>query len=138
VKETRIYAWCDACAKAGQRVEGKPVPVAVDGRNPRVIDMCEPHEKELVAPLRDLFETVGQPLDSGTTTSATNTNKSKVCDYPGCGRSFTPQGLATHRSRAHGIASTTSSAIGKRKRRDSDPNADRPNADDALPVEVAQ
>jgi len=68
VREVEIHAWCDACWDDGETRTPSVGPWTVgllagdDGQRPalKVLDLCEPHGKE-VADLLELAHLVGQP-----------------------------------------------------------------------------
>jgi len=58
-----IVAWCEVEFAQGEKVPGRAVVLALDNGKPMEIDLCEPHEKEYVEPLRLLLAESGQPVE---------------------------------------------------------------------------
>lgn len=60
-----VITWCDPhLAKKDERVPGKPRTIFVDGGKPKVVDMCDPCDKEILQPVRDLLAEFGRNSDA--------------------------------------------------------------------------
>lgn len=115
-KETIIRVLCDN-HEAGYEVFGREVVVAFGGGDrPRAIDLCEECEKELVSPLRDLLDELGQPVLGPLVVPKKPKKKPKkssnatkigvyVCPVPGCNN---PR---TGKPNAHGTRATLNSHV---------------------------
>lgn len=102
-----IVAWCDPCMNNDEHTPGQPVVISLDGKKPVELDLCELHDKELLASLRELIGEAGQPVDQslpGMPASPAATADEKR-DCPQCppGRSLTREGLRGHMRRLHGV-----------------------------------
>lgn len=71
-KEIRTFTWCDICLAKGDHVEGTEVTITLSGLKPRLLALCETDANDIIKPLRDILEDVGQII-STTTKSPTKT-----------------------------------------------------------------
>lgn len=60
---TEIVSWCDVCLLDDERVHAAPLRVALDGKAPRALDLCDEHRKTYVEPLRELLSEHGTAVD---------------------------------------------------------------------------
>jgi hypothetical protein len=66
-REVIVKTWCDPCLGEDAHSEGRELPALhlpeLPGPKPRVIALCERHEKEVYQPLLNLLLEYGQPVD---------------------------------------------------------------------------
>ena len=101
-----IVAWCDPCMNSEEETPGKSFQVALgENAKPKEIDLCESHEKEFLAPLRELLGEVGQPImASQQLTLDVDSNKArKQCPKCPEERMLTREGLRGHLRKLHFI-----------------------------------
>lgn len=100
-----IVAWCDPCMAKDERNPARSVMISLDGRKPVELDLCEVHDKELLADLRELIGEAGQPVDGALPgmPAATSPAGEIRKDCPTCppGRALTREGLRGHMRRTH-------------------------------------
>ena len=112
---TRI--WCDVCLEHEQHVEASETPPIIMGANkPRVLALCEPHEKEFLTPLRELLLSAGSLVDTGAPSVGRPPARRVVNEGPvyclvrgcsGAGRPFKNEGsLGSHMRGVHSIQLT--------------------------------
>lgn len=103
-KEVAILVKCDLC---GARREEQPVTEDVpirNGRQERELDLCDQCKARLDEIMAPFMEVGRKPGKSAAPRKAipSDAEKTEVCSE--CEKKFTsPQGLAVHRSRSHGI-----------------------------------
>lgn len=101
-----IVAWCDPCMNDDQHTPGQPVQISLDGKKPVELDLCELHDKQLLASIRELISEAGQPVDGALPgmPSPSSSGEDKA-DCPQCppGRSLTREGLRGHMRKIHGM-----------------------------------
>jgi hypothetical protein len=93
-----------------ERAEGQEFTLTID-RYTRKIAVCEVHEKEIVTPLREMLERLGQQPDEGVRPTARPKGAGKMhaptdlgveCKFPGCGEtSISSAGLTQHLRNRH-------------------------------------
>lgn len=63
-----IVAWCDVCLNQNEdepvRTPGREVVVQLDQLKARSLDLCEPHYKEYIEPVRGLLIDMGSTVDT--------------------------------------------------------------------------
>lgn len=100
-----IVAWCDPCMNNEEHTPGQPVVISLDGKKPVELDLCELHDKELLASLRELIGEVGQPVGEGILPGMppTPASDAEKKDCPQCppGRTLTREGLRGHMRKLH-------------------------------------
>lgn len=128
MKEVAVRAWCDGCA-ADIEVGGegtvdladREVTIAIGAGGPRLLDLCERHEKALVEPLRALLADVGQ--DATVVHERPGNRRGTKPAHPDrfpclwCSETFAALGgYFSHVVREHGLpeGSTSGSVYGKR------------------------
>lgn len=97
--------WCDPCHAEEKLVEGRTVPIQIDG-TARLLEICPRHEQRLLVPLVALLEQFGvEPTGrtaEETDTPALVTMQSMPC--PGCTKVFSARtNLLNHIRYSHGI-----------------------------------
>jgi hypothetical protein len=100
-----IVSWCDPCMVNDEHTPGNPFVVTLGATaKPKEIDLCETHEKELIAPLRELLGEVGQPVGSEQLALDVDPDKTKK-QCPQCSeeRLLTREGLRGHLRKLHGV-----------------------------------
>jgi len=95
-----IIAWCDVCLHDDIKQPARTLaPMTLDASKPRVIDVCEVHEKEIVEPLRQLLAEFGQPVESS---SSSSRDEQHPCPIASCGKSYvSAQSLGKHLRSKH-------------------------------------
>lgn len=93
-REVIVRTWCDPCLAEDRHTEAEELPpLALTGRKPRVVALCEVHRKELFDPLAQLLADHGQPVDESTSslripksspTAKPSTSGSSELKCPGC------------------------------------------------------
>lgn len=113
---TRI--WCDVCLEDEQQVDATETPPIIMGSNkPRILALCETHEKEFLTPLRELLLAAGSLVDTGAPSVGRPPTRGRVvnegpsyCLVRGCsaaGRPFKNEGsLGSHMRGVHSIQLT--------------------------------
>lgn len=113
-REVLIQWWCDPCLADDVKTPGRELsPLQLPeltGKRPRVITLCEQHEKELYTPLVELLEEHGQPVDEeGNPTGKGRTPSSATPAYmepitcPDCGHEAPNRSaLSSHSRGQHG------------------------------------
>ncbi len=59
-----IVTWCDRCMDDDKRTPGTARFISLDGKKLFTADLCEPCDKEILQPVRDLLAEFGRPADS--------------------------------------------------------------------------
>jgi hypothetical protein len=85
--------WCDPCMAEDVRSEATYFTVALGNRKPREIAFCGTHYEEILQPLEQAIDELGQVIDSAaapTPASAAGATFSApvMCLAPGCGKSY--------------------------------------------------
>jgi hypothetical protein len=112
-----VSTLCDLCHAIGKDVVAVETVVVAINKKATELDVCQDDLDEINGRVEDLFEIGRRP--GSLNLSVGNSSKAKVkegeftCDR--CTRSFqTLQGLSMHRTRTHGMMSTTKDAERKR------------------------
>lgn len=93
----QIISLCDVHLERDEEVSASPIRIGLDDAKPIEVDLCKECAKEFVAPLRELIERVGQPVQ-------TSVQNRLPC--PECGKSYkTKDSLAKHQRSMHGVLS---------------------------------
>lgn len=117
-KEVAILVKCDLC---GARREDQPITEDVpvrNGRQERELDLCDECKGKLDAIMAPFMEAGRKPSKNGAAAPkpakrvVPDSEKTHVC--PECDEKFSsPQGVAVHRSRKHGVKGTQHRAPGR-------------------------
>jgi len=122
VKEIQVRSWCDGCEAEVGHANAEPatveVTVTLPPLGPRLLDLCESHEKGLVEPLRSLLLSAGQDASrtpqTPTKPPGRNGPAARVPDrFPclWCPETFGAQGgYMGHLVRVHGLPEGSTSA----------------------------
>ena len=96
MKEVTISIWCDACVTEhpDERIPGETHAVKIDGTGAQ-IDLCRPHEKELLGPLRALIE------ERGVREKPEPVAKASTGRCPICGSTMAPGSVVNHIYNVH-------------------------------------
>lgn len=108
-KEVISYTWCDICLdRDDARVEAEEVTIQLAALKPRVLALCEVHTKEIITPLREILQELGQ-VDTTATVATTRTPSANrqagqfFCPEPSCGKMYHyKQSLRNHCRENHG------------------------------------
>ena len=65
MQEIRVTTTCDPCELAGRQRPGKPRRLALDGKRPRSVDLCDQCEGRLIIPVELLLAKRGVPVAKG-------------------------------------------------------------------------
>lgn len=96
VKE--IAVWCSPCFAGEVRAPAKSVAIALDGSGVKMLDVCEQHERELIAPLREWLDSMGESV----------THDALICVI--CGKRYSSsESLRKHTVRKHSNSSESTS-----------------------------
>lgn len=95
----QIITYCDPCLREETQVLATTVTIAIDGNRPLMLDLCETHEKELVAPLYELLMDAGAPVRADELTCQS------------CGKAYKKrESLRKHVERHHGAGAAAPSS----------------------------
>lgn len=107
-REILVKLWCDPCLAQDERVEGRELPPLLlpelTGRRPRVLTLCERHEKEVYTPIVELLEEHGQPVNEEGVPSSSGTLAPSLqpVNCPECGHTSPNRAaLAGHARKRH-------------------------------------
>lgn len=104
---TRI--WCDVCLDNDQYAEGvETPPITIGSLKPRVLALCERHQKEVFEPMRELLTNLGQVLPGTNGPAFPGTSPGSgvwPCPVPNCPKNRKPYGheqsLRNHARQVH-------------------------------------
>lgn len=114
-REVVTHVWCDVCLQEDNYSEAKELPpITLGGMKPRVLALCELHEKEVYQPIRELLTELGVVADSlhtGTKFPGTSPGSGVwPCPDPGCPKHTKPykheQSLRNHARDVHNVSIT--------------------------------
>jgi predicted transcriptional regulator len=137
-REIKILSFCDACEREGVHTEGNEYTIAIDRMQPRLVIMCEVHEKDILS-LKELIEPLQKadaPVGPGRPNAAQAAVGQKIsCAI--CGKAYkNPGSMRRHVNRDHDLSTQAyEEKIGApfpRAARDSGKNRGKVDADTPL------
>lgn len=105
MKEVVTRTWCDNVeVHPGGPVPGITREPLLHMGKPTTCDLCDPCDKEILQPIRELLAAAGVPAGPIEKPKRLRNDKpGGPCPEPGCDKSFkTSGGLTNHRARKHG------------------------------------